>query len=93
MKAILKKYWLLFLIIITLMNASGYYCIKNAPDFLDIYEHAESEAVLQTAWAKEYLYAIFLGWLVILNGCLAVVFLLLLSGILLNVKVLTLSKK
>lgn len=64
---ILKKYWFLILIVFIAINFFGFYLIKTSPDFLDIYEHAESEDIIQKFKTKENIYSIFFGFLCILD--------------------------
>lgn len=70
---VLKKYWPLMLIVFIAINFLGFYLIKTSPDFLDIYEHAESEEVIQKFKTKENIYSIFFGFLFILD-CWLIVF-------------------
>jgi len=70
---VLKKYWPLILIVFIAINFLGFYLIKTSPDFLDIYEHAESEEVIQKFKTKENIYSIFFGFLFILD-CWSIVF-------------------
>lgn len=64
---ILKKYWLLILIILITINFLGFYLFKNSPDFLDLIEHAESDEMIHTIKRKEHQYDIFFSFLLILD--------------------------
>ncbi|MET3537627.1 hypothetical protein SAMN05216324_102373 [Chryseobacterium limigenitum] len=52
----LKKYWFLILIIIIAINFSGFYLIKNSPDFLDLIEHAESDEMIRDFERSKFKY-------------------------------------
>lgn len=64
---ILKKYWLIILIIIIAINFLGFYLIKTSPDFLDLVEHAESDEMIQNIKRKKFQYKIFFSFLLILD--------------------------
>lgn len=64
---ILKKYWLLILVIIIAINFLGIYLFKNSPDFLDLVEHTESDEMIQNIKRKEHKYNVFFSFLLILD--------------------------
>lgn len=63
----LKRYWLLILMTFIIINILGFYLFKNAPDFLDLIEHAESDEMIQNIKKKEYRYEMTFSILFILD--------------------------
>jgi hypothetical protein len=94
MNGILKKYWIISMIVFFVaINFLGFYLIKTSPDFLDLYEHAESEEFIQKFKTKENIDSIFFGFLFILDSWLILFIPYLIIRKVLKTKILKSSKK
>jgi hypothetical protein len=88
---ILKKYWLLILIVFVAINFLGSYLIKESIGISDSLEHVESDEVITTLKRKDFFYTLFVDFVLIIDAWL-ILFIpyLLIKNI---VKKLNLSKK
>ncbi|MDW9382904.1 hypothetical protein [Chryseobacterium sp. JV558] len=68
---ILKKYWIGILIFIIIMNAVGFYLVKESIGISDALEHVESDEVIAKLKRKDYFYTLFVEIVIILDGWLA----------------------
>ncbi len=88
---ILKRYWLLILIVLIIVNFLGFYLAKETIGISDALEHVESDEVIVRLKRKNFFYTVFvyLG-LIIDSGVVLFVLSLIIKSI---VKKLKLSKK
>lgn len=88
---ILKKYWLLSLIILILINAFGFYLMKELLGISDSLEHVESDEVAASLRLKDLFYTWLINFILIIDVCLTLSFLYLIIKSI--VKKLNVSKK
>ena len=67
---ILKKYWIIILIFIIIMNALGLYLVKESIGISDALEHIESDEVIAKLKQKDNFYMLFVEIVIILDGWL-----------------------
>jgi uncharacterized membrane protein YhaH (DUF805 family) len=88
---ILKKYWLLSLIIFIVINILGFYLMKESLGISDSLEHVESDEVVASLKRKNFFCKWLINFIFIIDVCLILSFLYL---IIKNIfKKLNLSKK
>jgi hypothetical protein len=87
---ILKKYWLLSLIILIIINAFGFYLMKELVGISDSLEHVESYEVAASLKIKDLFYTWLINFILIIDVCLTLFFLYLIRSI---IKKLNTSKK
>ena len=63
----LKKYWILILIIIIGINFLGFYFVKESIGISDALEHAESDKVIENLKCKDFLYTLFIDFVLIID--------------------------
>ncbi|WP_413961227.1 hypothetical protein [Chryseobacterium sp. S90] len=68
--SILKKYWIVILIFIIIMNALGLYLVKESIGISDALEHVESDEVIAKLKQKDNFYMLFVEIVIILDGWL-----------------------
>lgn len=68
---ILKKYWIVILIFIIIMNALGLYLVKESIGISDALEHVESDEVIAKLKHRDYFYTLFVEIVIILDCLLA----------------------
>ncbi|SIR16670.1 hypothetical protein SAMN05880573_11745 [Chryseobacterium sp. RU33C] len=68
---ILKKYWILVLITIIIVNTLGFHFVKESIGISDALEHVESDEVIAKLERKDYFYNLFVEIVIILDGWLA----------------------
>lgn len=66
----LKKYWIIILIFIIIMNALGLYLVKESIGISDALEHIESDEVIAKLKQKDNFYMLFVDIVIILDGWL-----------------------
>jgi len=71
MMNILKKYWIVILIFIIIMNVLRLYLVEESIGISDALEHVESDEVIAKLERKNYFYELFVEIVIILNGWLA----------------------
>lgn len=67
----LKKYWIIILIIIIIVNALGFHFVEESIGISDALEHVESDKVIAKLERKDYFYNLFIEIVIILDGWLA----------------------
>lgn len=88
---ILKRYWLLVLIVLIIVNFLGFYLAKEAIGISDALEHVESDEVIVRLERKNFFYTVFVYFGLIIDfGVVLFVLFLFIKSI---VKKLKLSKK
>lgn len=73
MISLLKKYWLVVLIVMIFINALGFHFAKESIGISDTLEHAESDEVIAHLKRKDYFYTLFVEVVFILD-CWLVLF-------------------
>lgn len=68
--SILKKYWIVILIFIIIMNTLGLYLVKESIGISDALEHVESDEVIAKLKQKDNFYMLFVEIVIILDGWL-----------------------
>ncbi|WP_223601826.1 hypothetical protein [Chryseobacterium sp. GVT01B] len=68
--SILKKYWIVILIFIIIMNALGLYLVKESIGISDALEHVESDEAIAKLKQKDNFYMLFVEIVIILDGWL-----------------------
>ncbi|MGH1520675.1 hypothetical protein [Chryseobacterium sp. JK1] len=68
---ILKKYWIVILIFIIIMNVLALYLVKESIGISDVLEHVESDEVIAKLKQKDNFYMLFVEIVIILDGWLA----------------------
>jgi len=68
---ILKKYWVVILIFVIIINALGLYLVKESIGISDALEHVESDEVIARLERRDYFYTLFVEIVIILDGWLA----------------------
>ena len=69
---ILKKYWVVILIFVIIINALGLYLVKESIGISDALEHVESDEVIARLERRDYFYTLFVEIIIILDGWLAI---------------------
>ncbi len=87
---ILKKYWLLSLIILIIINVFGFYLMKELVGISDSLKHVESDEVAASLKLKDLFYTWLINFILIIDVCLTLFFLYLIRSI---IKKLNTSKK
>ncbi|WP_415325437.1 hypothetical protein [Chryseobacterium sp. MMS23-Vi53] len=64
---ILKKYWLLMLIILITINVFGFYLLGESIGISDALEHVESDEVIESLKRKDFLYTLFIDFVLIID--------------------------
>ena len=67
----LKKYWIIILIVIIIVNALGFHFVKESIGISDALEHVESDEVMGKLGRTDYFYTLFVEIVIILDGWLA----------------------
>ncbi|MCC3216859.1 hypothetical protein LIV57_16465 [Chryseobacterium sp. X308] len=67
----LKKYWIIILIVIIIVNTLGFHFAKESIGISDALEHVESDEVIAKLERKDYFYTLFVKIVIILDGWLA----------------------
>lgn len=70
---VLKKYWILVLVIVIITNALGFYFAKESIGISDALEHVESDEVIADLKSKDYFYTLFVGSVLILDCLVALI--------------------
>ncbi|SMO94879.1 hypothetical protein SAMN06265171_11470 [Chryseobacterium rhizoplanae] len=68
---VLKKYWIVILIIVIIVNALGFYFAKESIGISDALEHVESDEVIARLKQKDNFYIFFVEIVIILDCWLA----------------------
>ncbi|GAA4158116.1 hypothetical protein GCM10022217_18930 [Chryseobacterium ginsenosidimutans] len=72
---VLKKYWILILIIVVAINFLGFNLIKESIGISDALEHIESDEVIESLKRKDFFYTWLINFILIIDVCLILCFL------------------
>lgn len=67
MISVLKKYWILILIIVAAINFLGFNLIKESVGISDALEHVESDEIIESLKRKDFFYTLFIDLVLIID--------------------------